>query len=123
MPDRDDLRRVLLVQGGYYVGTGVLPFASRNLFEALTGPKREWWLVETVAGLVTTIGGALIAGALRRDGPPGELLGVAAGSAITLAGIDIVYVARRRIAPTYLVDAAANLGVLSALAVIWRQRG
>jgi hypothetical protein len=115
-----DMRRVLLAQGGYYVATGVLPFVSRRTFEAVTGPKQEWWLVQTVGGLVTVIGGALVSGALRRD-TPSELLAVAVGSAATLAGIDIVYVAKRRIAPTYLVDAGAQLGALGALALSRRQ--
>ena len=108
-------RVVLLVQGGYYVTTGILPFVSRRAFEAATGPKREWWLVQTVGGLVTVIGGVLLSGAAnRRDGP--EVLGLAAGSAAALAGIDLVYVARRRISPSYLADAAVQLGLLGGLA-------
>jgi hypothetical protein len=117
----EDLRRVLLAQGGYYVATGISPFVSRRLFEALTGPKREWWLVQTVGCLVTVIGGALLSGAWRRETSP-ELLGVAVGSAASLAGIDVVYVARGRIAPTYLIDAGAELGLIAALAVSLRRR-
>jgi hypothetical protein len=112
MPSR---RTVLLVQGGYYVATGVLPFVSRRAFEAATGPKREWWLVQTVGALVTVIGGVLISGAARRQGSP-ELLGLAAGSAAALAGIDVVYVARRRISPNYLADAAVQVALLGGLA-------
>jgi len=33
-----------------------------------------------------------------------ELLGLAAGSAASLAAIDVVYVAKGRIAPSYVVD-------------------
>jgi hypothetical protein len=117
----DDLRRVLLTQGGYYMATGVLPFVSRRLFEAVTGPKREWWLVQTVGGIVTVIGGALISSAVRRETSP-ELVAVGAGTAAALAAIDVVYVARRRIAPTYLIDAGAQLGILGALGVTRRQR-
>jgi hypothetical protein len=109
------MRRILIVQGGYYVATGVLPFISRRLFEALTGPKREWWLVQTVGALVTVIGGALLSAAGRRRVAP-ELLGIATGSAASLAAIDVVYVAKRRIAPTYLVDAAIQLSFVAALA-------
>ena len=117
----DDLRRVLLTQGGYYMATGVLPFVSRRVFEAVTGPKREWWLVQTVGGIVTVIGGALISSAVRRETSP-ELVAVGAGTAAALAAIDVVYVARRRIAPTYLIDAGAQLGILAALGVTRRQR-
>jgi hypothetical protein len=44
------------------------------------------------------------------------VVGIAAGSAASLAGIDIVYVARGRIAPSYLADAAVQIGLLGALA-------
>ena len=108
-------RAVLLAQGGYYVATGVLPFVSRRGFEAVTGPKREWWLVQTVGGLVTVIGCALLAIGIRRRSNP-ELVGVAAGSAAVLAAIDVVYVAKRRISPSYLVDAAIELALVGGLA-------
>jgi hypothetical protein len=113
----EDARPVLLVQGGYYAATGLLPFVSRRAFEAVTGPKLEWWLVQTVGGLVTVIGGALLSSGIRREGSP-EVLGVAAGSAAALAAIDVVYVAKGRIAPSYLGDAAIQAGLLGALA--WR---
>ena len=112
---RPSERAVLTAQGAYYVATGALPFISRRAFEAITGSKREWWLVQTVGALVTVAGGALLSGAHHRRVTP-ELRGVAAGSAASLAAIDIVYVARRRIAPTYLIDAAAQLALLGSLA-------
>lgn len=114
-PRRTPVRRILIVQGVYYVATGVLPFVSRRAFEAVTGPKREWWLVQTVGALVTVIGGALLSAAGRRRVAP-ELVGIATGSAASLAAIDIVYVAKRRIAPTYLVDAALQLTFVAAIA-------
>jgi hypothetical protein len=106
-------RPVLVAQGAYYVATGVLPFVSRRAFEAVTGPKKEWWLVQTVGALVTVVGGALIAGAARDRVTP-ELAAVAAGCAGSLAGIDVVYVAKGRIAPSYLADAAVQVALLAA---------
>jgi len=111
----EDARPVLVAQGGYYAATGVLPFVSRRAFEAVTGPKREWWLVQTVGLLVTVIGAALLVAARRGRTSP-EVVGIAAGSAASLAVIDVVHVARGRIAPTYLADAAIQVGLLSALA-------
>ena len=111
----DRIRKALLAQGAYYVATGVTPFVSKRAFEAVTGPKREWWLVETVGVLVTAVGGGLIAAAARDRVTP-ELLTIAAGCASGLAAIDVVYVARRRIAPTYLTDAAIQIALLAALA-------
>jgi hypothetical protein len=70
MAPRLDERTVLTVQGGYYIVTGAAPFVSRRAFEAVTGPKTEWWLVETVGAIVTTVGAALLSGApLRADHP------------------------------------------------------
>ena len=114
----DGARPVLAAQGGYYLATGLLPFASRRAFEAVTGRKREWWLVQTVGLLVTAVGGALLVAARRGSTSP-EVVGIAAGGAASLAAIDVVYVARGRIAPSYLADAAVQLGLLGALA----QRG
>jgi hypothetical protein len=104
-------RTALTVQGGYYLVTGVAPFVSRRAFEAVTGPKTEWWLVQTVGAIVTASGAALLSGARSERVTP-ELRLLAAGCAASLAAIDIVYVARRRIAPTYLLDAAAQLAML-----------
>ena len=111
----ENARPVLVAQGGYYAATGLLPFVSRRAFEAVTGPKKEWWLVQTVGLLVTVVGGALLVSARRGAASP-EVVGIAAGSAASLAAIDIVYVARGRIAPSYLADAAVQVGLLAALA-------
>jgi hypothetical protein len=110
----DRTRRALLAQGVYYVATGVAPFVSRRAFEAVTGPKREWWLVETVGVLVTAVGGGLL-GAVARDRVTPELLAIATGCAGGLAAIDVVYVVRRRIAPTYLADAVVQLAFLAGV--------
>lgn len=106
-------RDVLLAQGAYYAATGVSPFVSRRLFEAVTGPKLEWWLVQTVGALVTVVGAGLAsAAAAGRDTP--EIRGMAAGCAVAFAGIETVYVVRGRISPVYLVDAAAQVALLAA---------
>jgi hypothetical protein len=115
LPTEWELGDVLVLQGWYYVSTGVLPFLSRPAFEAITGPKQEWWLVETVGALVTVIGGGLL-WAGRRESTSPEMIAVGAGSALALAGIDVVYVAKRRIAPTYLLDAAAELFLVGSMA-------
>ena len=106
---------VLLVQGGYYATTGIAPFVSREAFEAVTGPKRDWWLVQTVGAVVTAVGAGLIAAGARRRATP-ELVGIAAGCAAGLAVIDVYHVARGRIARSYLLDAACQSAALAALA-------
>ena len=112
MPDRDT---TLAALGGYYLATGIAPFASRRAFEAITGPKTEWWLVQTVGALVTAAGAAILSAAVRDRVTP-ETVGLAAGCAASLAAIDAVHVARRRISPVYLADAAVELAALAALA-------
>jgi hypothetical protein len=52
----------------------------------------------------------------RRRRPLTDQTVLGLGSALALAGVDAWYVMRRRIAPTYLVDSAVELG----LAYAWR---
>ncbi len=109
------LRSVLLAQGAYYTVTGAAPFLSRRAFEAVTGPKRDWWLVQTVGAVVTPVGIGLVAAAARARTTP-EVVGIAAGCAAGLATMDVVHVARGRISPTYLLDAACQGIALVAVA-------
>ena len=106
--DSDAGVRAARLQAAYFLPTAVAPFVSRRAFESVTGPKTEWWLVQTVSVLVGAIGGVL-AGAARRRRVTPEIAALGAGSAVGLAAIDVVYVARRRISPVYLIDAAVEL--------------
>jgi len=57
MPDRR--RTALAIQAGYYIVSGLFPLVSRRGFEILTGPKRDWWLVQMVALLAVSAGAAI----------------------------------------------------------------
>jgi hypothetical protein len=107
-----DQRRVAGAQAAYYAITGVWPLVSRRTFEAVTGPKLEWWLVEAVGLLVTAIG-AGVGAAAARDRVTPEVRIIGAGSAAALAGIDVVYYARGRLPWTYLIDAAVESGLVA----------
>lgn len=109
------LRSVLLAQGGYYAVTGAAPFLSRRAFEAVTGPKRDWWLVQTVGAVVTPVGAGLMAAAVTRRTTP-EVTGIAAGCAAGLAAIDVYHASAGRISRMYLVDAACQAALLVGLA-------
>ena len=113
----DPAAAVAVAQGAYYAGTGVWPLLSMRSFERVTGPKRDHWLVKTVGVLVTAIGVTLIhAGRRGRVSPDVALLaGLSAGA---LAAIDVVYAARRRISPVYLLDALPEV----LLAAWWARR-
>lgn len=91
-----------VAQGTYYVASGAWPIVHMPSFEAVTGPKREDWLVRTVGALVTVVGSVL----LRHRGRAVRELAV--GSAATLAAVDLVGVASGRLRPVYLLDAAAE---------------
>lgn len=104
-----------VAQGAYLVVTGLWPLAHMRSFEAVTGPKTDRWLVVTVGALLGVIGGVLLR-AGRREAVSPEMRLLATGSASTLAAIDCLYVARRRISPVYLLDAALEAGLLAAWA-------
>jgi hypothetical protein len=102
-----------LVQGAYYLATGVWPLVSPATFQAVTGRKRELWQSQTVGALTTVVGSVLAyAGARKRR--PSEVALLAIGSAAALAAVEIVYVAKRRIPSIYLSDAAAQLVLMGA---------
>jgi hypothetical protein len=100
-----------LVQGLYLFATGVWPLVSPATFQAVTGPKREVWLTKTVGALAAVMGGVLLYSGSRRR-RPSEVILLAMGSAAAFMAIDVVYVAKKRIAPVYLLDAAVQLGLL-----------
>jgi hypothetical protein len=112
MSVRPSRRAIAIVQAAYYVPTAVAPFVSRRGFETVTGPKRDWWLVLTVAALVGVDGVALASAAVRRS-VTAEVRFLGVGTAAALAGVDIAYVGRGRIARTYLVDAAIQLALVA----------
>jgi hypothetical protein len=105
-------------QGLAYAATGVWPLLDRRSFEAVTGPKSDWWLVQTVGVLVTVIGATLTTAGLSGRVSP-DLRRLAVASALGLAAIDVVHVARGRISAVYLLDAAGEL----ALAAAWLTAG
>lgn len=114
--------RVWLAQAIYYLISGIWPVVEIRSFQALTGPKVDLWLVKTVGLLVAVVGAALgVAGARRRITP--ETAMVAMGTSAGLAAIDAVYVARRRISPVYLLDAAGELLMLAGWLLALRRRG
>jgi hypothetical protein len=113
--------RMALVQGGFYVATGLWPIVHLKSFEAVTGPKLEGWLVKMVGALITVIGGTLLsAGQQRRVTPEVRMLGMASAAAFTL--VDVIYRAKRRIAPVYLLDAAAELALIAGWGVAIKAR-
>jgi hypothetical protein len=112
MPNRQ--RFALRAQAAYYIGTGAWPLLSRRAFEAVTGHKHDWWLVQMVGLLAFTNGIAIGIGA-RSEYPSPEALSLSTLSALSFAAIDAVYAIRGRISPIYLADAVLELGFILAV--------
>jgi hypothetical protein len=101
---------IAFAQGIFYVVTGVWPIINRRSFEAVTGRKRDFWLVRTTGALITVIGAVMLLAAARRepsDSP--EVKALSMGAAASLAGADVIFVSQKRIPRIYLLDAAAEM--------------
>ena len=120
-PAEPSRSRVLAAgQETFYLLSGVWPLVTRRSFEAVTGKKADWWLVQSVGVLVTAIGATLTtAGAQGRVSPDLERL--AAGAALGLAAIDVAHGVRGRISRIRLLDAAAELALVAAWLVVARR--
>jgi hypothetical protein len=115
-------RSAALLQGGYYLLTGIWPILSMATFEAVTGPKTDDWLVHTVGVLVIVVGAVLlVAAAQHAVHAPVVLLAV--GSASGLAAIEFYYVLRGVIWPIYMLDAVGELVLIALWAIaVFRDR-
>jgi hypothetical protein len=110
---REEIGRITAVsQGAFWLAAGAWPLVHYPSFEAVTGPKRDDWLVKTVGGLIAIVGGTLLTagarGALSR-----EIVGLGAGSAAALAWADIFFVSSGRISKVYLLDVLAEVPFLA----------
>src|SRR5262245_45890615 len=109
-------RAISAGQGAYFLVTGLWPLVSLKTFYAVTGPKRDGWLVKTVGTMIACIGSTLLLGARRPSVSP-EIRWLGASSAAALMAVDVVFVGRRRIPRIYLADAVAELGLLAGWAL------
>jgi hypothetical protein len=105
-------RILLIAQGIYFALTGAWPLLHLPSFLAVTGPKTDLWLVQTVGALLLVMGAVMILAGLRK--PTLEVLLLAVAGAAALAAIDILFVCQRVISPIYLLDAAAQATILAA---------
>jgi hypothetical protein len=114
------LLKLALVQAVFYLATGIWPLLDIVSFQMVTGPKTDLWLVRTVGVLVAVIGAVLLSAARRRRVTE-EIVLLAAGSALGLATIDLVYALSGRISAVYLADAAVELGLAALWLLAWRR--
>ena len=103
---------VALLQGSYYLISGLWAIVHIESFQRITGPKTDLWLVKTVGLLLAVIGAALLLAAYRQQFDPALVLIAMCGAAALLA-IELVYVAKRTISRIYLLDAAIEAGIIA----------
>jgi hypothetical protein len=110
----------LLAQGGYWTVTGVWPLVHMKSFLAVTGPKTDLWLVQTVGSLIAVIGVALLIARRRArgGGVSAEAAFLAIAGAAALAAVDVTFVSLRMISPVYLLDAAAEAVIILMWAAV-----
>jgi hypothetical protein len=108
------LRAVLLIQAAWYIVSGTVSVLSRDLFEAVTGPKHEYWLVRMVGLLAIVIGAAIGVGARARRRTT-ELVILAAGTALAFAAVDLTYGLSGVISPVYVADGVVELALASVV--------
>ena len=107
------METLAILQGAYFLTTGVWPLFSIRTFQMVTGPKNDLWLVKTVGITIAAIGAPLILAGARGEVNPAIVL-LAVGSAGGLGAVDVIYSSRKVISPVYLLDA-----VVEAVLVIW----
>lgn len=100
------LNYLALIQGFYYLATGIWPLVHYASFEAITGPKTDVWLVKTVGIVVIAIGISILS-AVKDPKFPVIVLGTV--SAVGLSGININYVLNGSISWIYLTDAIVEI--------------
>jgi hypothetical protein len=99
---------IALVQGAYYLTTGLWPLIHMRSFVAVTGPKRELWLVRTVGLLATAIAIPLLRAAAARRPVGDDVAALSASTAAAFVAADVPPVVTGRISPIYLADAAVE---------------
>ncbi len=115
------IRLTIACQGLYYLVTGIWPLVSIATFEAVTGPKTDDWLVQTVGVLAAAIGCALLLGTRRRS-PAAETHALALLAAAAFAGVDIVFSLAATISPIYLADAVLQIAFAAVILTLSSRR-
>jgi hypothetical protein len=110
------------VQGAYYLATGIWPVLNRRSFEAVSGKKRDFWLVRTV-GAITAAAGLSITIASRRNESTAEMAALKLGTALGFAAIDLTYGLRRCISAVYLLDGGVQTMFIAAHVLLRDERG
>jgi uncharacterized membrane protein HdeD (DUF308 family) len=99
---------VSIIQGLYYIVTGLWPIVYMPGFLSFTGPKTDLWLVRVVGWLLVVSGIVLVTAAVRRRQRRMEIVLLGMGDAAVFAAADVVFSLSGRIPGVYLLDAGAQ---------------
>jgi hypothetical protein len=98
--DRSRPPSPVLVQAAYLIATGIWPLVHYRSFEAVTGPKTDAWMVQTVGAVAVVLGIAAATSDRQRS------LVLSVGSTLAFGVTEVAPVLRGRIRKVYLLDAA-----------------
>ena len=102
-------RYLAYAHGLYYLCGALWPLISLASFEAVTGNKRDEWLVRTVAGLMLVLGALLLHDAHVHHRIARSLGIMAGGMAGVLGAVAIISSLSGRISWLYLPDGIIHL--------------
>jgi len=108
-----------LAQGLYYLLLGLWPVVGIGSYQEATWHQHSPWMAQAVGVLLLVIGVTLCLAAYRRQGSP-EVLTLAFGSALALAGVD-VHLVFRGYSFLYLLDAVLQLALVAFWVYGWRK--
>lgn len=112
------LRVFARLHGWFYVLGGIWPVVSPRTFQALTAPKMDFWLAQTV-GLVLAVIGVVVLLAARERHLTKEIALLAGGVALVIGLVDLYGVTQPRTTSAYLLDAPAEFVLAAIWAVAW----
>jgi|SRR5690606_34345133 len=107
------MRKLSLIQGYYYILTGIWPILHLKSFMFVTGHKYDTWLVQMVGLLSVSIGMALVT-------RPFGILAFCTALSFTL--IDMHYTVNGTISKVYQIDAIIQLFFLGWVILIWQKK-
>lgn len=122
MKDNKLILWLLYGQSIYYLLTGVWPILHIESFMAVTGPKNDIWLVQTVGVMIIAVGLSLFTAArIKSYHLPTMILGLSAALGLML--VDVVFYLKGDIPAIYLADAIAELLLVLAWAYFIAKSG
>jgi hypothetical protein len=111
-------RYLLITQGVYYLITALWGILDIDSFMAVTGPKKDVWLVKTVSVLIVPIAVCLISFLFFKSDPMSAII-LGLTSTAGLAIIDFYYSIRDVISDVYMVDGAVQVLLFIWWIIVW----